>query len=179
MGSAGRSVIAGPSRCSDDPDSCSESCGVPSQSGSISSAGLAMRRRGGSIGATEDCVSTSDSKTSSSSDGPVRMGGNVSKGGIGAGTGESLRGRLAVRVAPERGDSSAVDGLLFPKAPPRNSVLTRLVKPAKFDARLDAVDADHRLRLRNPSLSPALLDREWPLLWTVWGSFLLAGVPVG
>jgi hypothetical protein len=45
------------------------------------------------------------------------------------------------------------------------SALTRRVKSARFDARLDVVDADQRFRLRSVSLRPpALLDREWPLL---------------
>lgn len=60
-----------------------------------------------------------------------------------------------------------VDGLLLcnflpgePKAP-ATSALTRRVKLVRFEARLEEVETDQRLRLRKPSLRPpALLDRE-------------------
>jgi hypothetical protein len=51
------------------------------------------------------------------------------------------------------------------KATPRISALTRRVKSARWDARLDVVEADQRLRLRKVSLRPpALLERECPRL---------------
>lgn len=46
------------------------------------------------------------------------------------------------------------------------SALTRRVKSARLDARLEAVEADQRFKFRKVSLKPpVLLDRECPLLY--------------
>lgn len=110
------------------------------------------------------------------------MCGKLCSGGMGDGprTGESLR---ILGWGTDRGEPLDVDGLLLckilpgePNAAPRISVLTRRVKPAMLEARLEAVEADQRLRLRRVSLRPPeLLDREWPLLCLDSGSLAGSG----
>lgn len=88
---------------------------------------------GGLIGVIEDCVSILDLKILFFSDGLVRMGGNVFKGGIGVGMGELLWGWFVVWVVFECGDLFVVDGLFFLKVLLRNLVFICLVKLVKFD----------------------------------------------
>jgi hypothetical protein len=98
------------------------------------------------------------------------MRGRLWSGGMAVAAGGS--GRVLDWV-DDRGEPPDVDGRrlcsFLPgdelRATPRISALTRRVKSARWDARLDVVEADQRLRLRRVSLRPpALLDRECPLL---------------
>lgn len=115
----------------------------------------------------DELPSTCASRTSCSNDGPAEIRGRLCSGGIAPATGDSAR---FLTWGDDRGDAPDVDGLrrcsffpgeLFNATTPRISALTRRVKSARWDARLEVVDDDQRLRLRRVSLRPpALLDRE-------------------
>jgi len=107
-----------------------------------------------------------DPRTSCARSGPVEIRGRLRGGGnddvllAGEGLRRPDRGL-------ERGELLEVEGLFLWewKAPLKMSALRRREKLARPDARLEAVEADQRLRLRRLSFRPVpLLDRERPLL---------------
>lgn len=103
-------------------------------------------------------------KSSWLSDGSGTIGGSVSSGGIEGwrSSGDSLdvEGRDLYSLLGETGwfcEKRAVESTLIRRE-------KRFLEGVAFEARLEAVEMDQRLRLRKPSLKPPrLLDREWVL----------------
>lgn len=103
-------------------------------------------------------------KSSWLSDGRKTIGGSVSSGGIvgwrSSGDSLAVEGRDLYNLLGETGEfweKSAVESTLI-------RLEKRFLAGVAFEARLEAVEMDQRLRLRKPSLKPPrLLDREWVL----------------